>query len=206
MAGFAFALFRWLFLGEERSLHLTVLVGIVFGLLFRSLSAFLQRLIDPNAFQVLQDQLFASFSNVDRSLLAVAFAVTVLVGLALWRMGPVFDVLALGRSHAINLGVDYRRDVMAILLLVSVLVAVSTALVGPVTFFGLLVASLARLLVGTSRHAHVLPAAVLLGIVCLVGGQTVLERVFAFDTALSIVVEFLGGLVFLVLVVRGAAR
>jgi iron complex transport system permease protein len=87
-----------------------------------------------------------------------------------------------------------------------VLVAVSTALVGPITFFGLLVVSLARAFLGDSLHRHVLPAAVLLGIVALVGGQTVLERVFAFDTALSIIVEFLGGLVFIVLIVRGAAR
>jgi len=34
----------------------------------------------------------------------------------------------------------------------------------------------------------------------------ILERVFAFDTALSIIIEFVGGLVFILLVVRGAAR
>jgi iron complex transport system permease protein len=96
--------------------------------------------------------------------------------------------------------------VVILLMLVSILVAVSTALVGPITFFGLLVASLAHSLVGTSRHRHVLPAAALLAIICLVGGQTVLERLFAFDTALSIIIEFLGGIVFIILVLRRAAR
>jgi iron complex transport system permease protein len=91
-------------------------------------------------------------------------------------------------------------------MLVSVLVAVSTALVGPITFFGLLVASLAHSLVGTSRHRYVLPAAALLAIICLVGGQTLLERVFSFDTALSIIIEFVGGIVFIILVLRRAAR
>ena len=42
MVAFSGLLFRWLFLGEERSLHLLVLVGIVFGILFRSLSQFMQ--------------------------------------------------------------------------------------------------------------------------------------------------------------------
>ena len=69
-----------------------------------------------------------------------------------------------------------------------------------------MVASLAHSLVGTSKHKFVLPAAVLLAIICLVGGQTVLERVFAFDTALSITIEFLGGIVFIILVLRSAAR
>lgn len=206
MAGFAWVLFRWLFLGEERSLHLLVLVGIVFGIFFRSIATFMQRVLDPNAFQVLQDSLFASFQSVDTTLLSVSVALVAGVSLVLWRTAHAFDVLTLGRAQAISLGVDYRRTVMTILTSVAILVAVSTALVGPITFFGLLVASLARALLGNSLHRHVLPAAVLLGILALVGGQTVLERVFSFDTALSIIVEFLGGLVFILLILRGAAR
>jgi iron complex transport system permease protein len=206
MVGFSFLLFRWLFLGEERSLTLLVLVGIVFGILFRSLSQFMQRMLDPNAFNVLQDSFFASFATVDTTLLLVASLIVLAVTLVAWRLGHTFDILSLGRAHAINLGVDYRRVVVIILMLVSILVAVSTALVGPITFFGLLVASLAHSLVGSSRHRYVLPAAVLLAITCLVGGQTVLERIFAFDTALSIIIEFLGGIVFIILVLRRAAR
>ena len=199
-------LFRWLFLGEERSLTLLVLVGIVFGILFRSLSQFMQRLLDPNAFQVLQDTFFASFATVDTTLLLISTSIVAVVSLAALRLGHTLDVLSLGRAQAINLGIDYRRVVVILLMLVSILVAVSTALVGPITFFGLLVASLAHSLVGTSRHRHVLPAAALLAIICLVGGQTVLERLFAFDTALSIIIEFLGGIVFITLVLRRAAR
>jgi len=206
MVAFSSLLFRWLFLGEERSLHLLVLVGIVFGILFRSLSQFMQRLLDPNAFNVLQDSFFASFATVDTTLLASASLIVLVASVVAFRLGHSFDVLALGRAQAINLGVPYKRTVVTILMLVAVLVAVSTALVGPITFFGLLVASLAHGLLGTSRHRYVLPAAVLLAIVCLVGGQTVLERVFAFDTALSIIIEFLGGIVFIYLVLRRAAR
>lgn len=206
MVVFSGLLFRWLFSGEDRSLTLLVLVGIVFGILFRSLSQFMQRMLDPNAFQVLQDSFFASFATVDATLLGVASVIVVLVTLVVLRLGHTFDVLALGRAHAINLGIEYRRTVVIILMLVSVLVAVSTALVGPITFFGLLVATLAHSLVGTSRHHFVLPAAAFLAVICLVGGQTILERVFAFDTALSIIIEFLGGIVFIILVLRRAAR
>ena len=206
MVGFSGLLFQWLFLGEERSLHLLVLVGIVFGILFRSLSQFMQRLLDPNAFNVLQDSFFASFATVDTSLLLASGVIVGLVTLVGIRLMHTYDVLSLGRSQAINLGVDYKRTIVILLTLVSVLVAVSTALVGPITFFGLLVASLAHSLLGTSRHKYVLPAAVLLAVLCLVGGQTVLERIFAFDTALSIIIEFLGGVVFIFLVLRRAAR
>ncbi|NLC60484.1 MAG: iron chelate uptake ABC transporter family permease subunit, partial [Gammaproteobacteria bacterium] len=136
MVGFSLLLFRWLFAGGERSLHLLVLVGIVFGVFFRSLAGFMQRLLDPNAFQVLQDSFFASFSSIDATLLGVSWAIVIVICLLLWRIGHVFDVLALGRATAISLGVDYRRTVVGILAMIAVLVAVSTALVGPITFFG----------------------------------------------------------------------
>ena len=88
------------------------------------------------------------------------------------------------------------------LVLVALLVSVSTALVGPVTFLGLLVAHLAYRAMPTYRHAVVLPAAALIAAVTLVGGQLVLERVFSLNAALSIVIEFLGGLTLLVLLAR----
>ncbi|NGP17413.1 iron chelate uptake ABC transporter family permease subunit [Devosia aurantiaca] len=206
MVTFSGLLFRWLFLGEERSLHLLVLVGIIFGILFRSMSALMQRMLDPGAFNVLQDTMFASFATTDPTLLGISTVIVLAVSVVGWRLMHSFDVLSLGRAHAINLGVDYKRTVAIILVLVAILVSVSTALVGPVTFFGLLIATLAHGLIGQSKHRYVLPAAVLLAIVALVGGQTLLERVFAFDTALSIIIEFLGGAVFIFLVLRRSAR
>ncbi len=206
MVGLSSLLFGWLFLGQERSLTLLVLVGIVFGILFRSLSNFMQRMLDPGAFNVLQDTLFASFSMTDPTLLGVSVAIVVLVSLVGLRLMHTYDVLSLGRAQAINLGVEYKRTVTLILVMVSILVSVSTALVGPVTFFGLLVATLGHSLVGTSKHRFILLAAILIGIIALVGGQTLLERVFAFDTALSIIIEFVGGIVFILLVLRRSAR
>ncbi|NLB57566.1 MAG: iron chelate uptake ABC transporter family permease subunit [Gammaproteobacteria bacterium] len=206
MVGFSVLLFRWLFVGGGRSLHLLVLVGIVFGVLFRSLAELMQRMMDPNEFMVLQDSFFASFNSIDRTLLGISTVVVALASVALWRLHRSLDVLSLGRAAAIGLGEDYRATVMKLLVIMAVLVSVSTALVGPVTFFGLLVVSLAHALTGDGRHRHVLPASILVAIICLVGGQTLMERVFSFGTALSIIIEFLGGLVFILLVVRGAAR
>jgi iron complex transport system permease protein len=203
---FAGALFRTLFSGAIRSLHLLVLVGIVAGVLFRSLTNFIQRLIDPNEFVVLQDRFFASFNTFNAGLLPIAALLVGGASVLVWRMRWKLDVLALGRETAINLGLDHKRTITEVLALVTVLVAVSTALVGPVTFLGLLVANLAYLLIPSHKHALILPAAGLIAIVTLVGGQTLLERVFAFDTSLSIVIEFIGGITFIILLLRGATR
>lgn len=203
---FSGLLYYFLFVVGHRSLHLLVLVGIVFGLMVRSFTNLLQRVMDPTEFAVLQDAGFASFNSIDRDLLLVSGVVVGLVLLGVWRMRYTLDLLALGRDMAINLGVNYRRSVMLVLAAVSALVSVSTALVGPITFFGLLVANLAYALVRSYRHGVIIAAAALLAILTLVTGQLVLERVFAFDTSLSIIVEFVGGLVFIYLLVRGVVR
>ncbi len=195
------ALSQWLFVGARRDLQVLVLVGIVVGTLFRSLTTLLQRMLDPSAFTMLQDSFFASFGAVDETLIGITAVVVALALVALWRLRTTLDVLGLGREAATGLGVDHRRTVMAVLMIVAVLVSVSTALVGPITFFGLLVAHLSYRLVG-HRHAVVLPAAAGIAVLCLVGGQVLLERVFDFATGLSIIIDFAGGILFIVLMLR----
>lgn len=204
MSAFALALFLWMFRAGRSDVHLLLLVGIVFGVLFRSISSMLQRLIDPGEYQVLQDVMFASFTAVDRTMLTVAAVVTLVCLVIVWRLRRVLDVMSLGRAPSVNLGLDHRRLTLLVLVIVAVLVSVSTALVGPVTFFGLLVAHVAYQLMGSSRHSLTLPAASVVGVVALVGGQLLLKNVFAFDTGLSVVIEFFGGVVFIVLLLRGA--
>lgn len=206
LLAFGGLLYRWLFGATAHSLHLLLLAGIVLGVFFRAISGLLQRIMDPGEFLVLQDRMFASFNTVTQELLVLAALVVGAVLVALWRMHRVLDVLALGREAAIGLGVAHTRIVALSLGLVTVLVAVSTALVGPISFFGLLVANLAYLMFPTARHTVLVPAASLLGVVALVGGQTILERVLGHDTALSVVIEFIGGIVFILLVMRGGAR
>ena len=206
MVAFSALLYRWMFTGATRSLHLLLLVGVILGSLFRGLSSLLQRLMEPSEFIILQDLFFASFNNVDPALLGVSTVIVAVVVAVVWRARHTLDVLALGRDVAINVGVDHRKIVMRVLLGCSLLVAVSTALVGPVTFFGLLVVSLGYQLCRGFSHAWLLPIVVLIGAVALVGGQLVLEQVFGFSTALSVVIEFTGGILFLYLLLKGSLK
>ncbi len=206
MVAFSALLYRWMFTGATRSLHLLLLVGVILGSLFRGLSSLLQRLMEPSEFIILQDLFFASFNNVEPALLGVSAVIVAAVCTLVWRARHTLDVLALGRDVAINVGVDHRKVVMRVLLGCSLLVAVSTALVGPVTFFGLLVVSLGYQLCRGFSHAWLLPIVVLIGAVALVGGQLLLEQVFGFSTALSVVIEFAGGILFLCLLLKGSLR
>ncbi|MCY8441934.1 petrobactin ABC transporter permease YclO, partial [Bacillus spizizenii] len=129
---FSLVLYQIMFKGEGRNIFFLLLIGIVFGTLFGSLSSFMQMLIDPNEFQVVQDKMFASFNNINTDLLWLAFIIFLLTGAYVWRFTKFFDVLSLGREHAVNLGIDYDKVVKQMLIVVAILVSVSTALVGPI--------------------------------------------------------------------------
>ncbi|WP_460750567.1 iron chelate uptake ABC transporter family permease subunit [Marinomonas epiphytica] len=206
MSGALCLLYYWLFLRQKRELVVLVLVGIVLGVMFRSLNSLVARMIDPVEFDVLQDLMFASFSRIDGTLLGIASVLLVCLFVWLWRQRYVLDVLLLGDDNAINLGVDHRRMTLKLIVAVALLVSISTALVGPVTFFGILVANLAYSMAGSHQHRYVLPMASLLAIIALVGGQAILEHIMKFGTSLSIVVEFVGGIFFLWLVLRQGRR
>ncbi|MEW9613097.1 iron chelate uptake ABC transporter family permease subunit [Shinella sp. S4-D37] len=191
-------------LKSRLDMGLMLLAGVVFGVLFRSLHSLLARLIDPNEFSVVQSASFANFNAVRTDLLLFAAVVTVVAAVIAWRARHVLDIVSLGPDTATGLGVSWAGTVTGLLLLVSALVAVSTALVGPVAFFGLLVAALAERIVNTRRHAVLLPAAALAGILVLVGGQTLFQHALGNATALGVVIEFVGGLVFLLLLILGS--
>ena len=199
-------LFGTLLGSGARDIPRMILTGVILGVLFRSIAGFVARFLDPNAFFLVQAESAASFSRVDAALLPWAAGITTLAAAAALWLGPRLDVLALGRTPAVSLGLRHEGLVFLTLALVAVLVAVSTALVGPLAFLGLIVAALARPLAGTDRHRPLLWVAMLLSALMLVAGQWLFERVLGQQSALPAVVEFSGGLVFLGLLLKGRAR
>ncbi|MEY9532127.1 iron chelate uptake ABC transporter family permease subunit [Sinorhizobium fredii] len=189
----------WPLIRTRMDMNLMLLMGVTLGLLFRSLSQLLSRLLDPNAFAIVQTASFANFNMLRADLTILGTIITLAAAVVSWRARHVLDIVGLGREAAIGLGVSWIRTAASLLLLVAVLVAVSTALVGPVVFFGLLVAALAERVMRTQRHALLLPAAALIAIIILVGGQTLLQHGLGGASTLGVVIEFVGGLVFLAL-------
>lgn len=191
--------------GAEDVLRM-ILTGVILGVFLRGLSGFAARLLEPSEYSIVQQASFATFGAVDGTELAIAGSLLVpTLGAALW-LSPQLDAAALGRTTARSIGLDHDRVVLVALALVSLLVALSTALVGPVTFLGLLAASLAHAVLGTWRHARLIPAAALIGASILVAGQFLFERLLGLQSSLAVVVEFLGGLIFLYLVLRRSPR
>ncbi|MEC5272318.1 iron chelate uptake ABC transporter family permease subunit [Caldifermentibacillus hisashii] len=199
---FSGLLYKLLFKRNEQNIYFLLLIGFIIGTFFDSFSSFMQVLIDPNEFQIVQDRMFASFNNINTDVLLLATVLIILTLLLFLRFFKYLDVLALGRDHAINLGVDFDYVVKRLLVIVAILISISTALVGPITFLGLLVSNLAYEFLKTYRHFYLLLSASLISVVALVGGQLVVERIFTFSTTLSVIINFIGGVYFIYLLLK----
>lgn len=202
MVVLAALLYGRLLQSERTNIHQTLLLGIVIGTGLGGLSTYMQNLLNPSAFDILSARLIGNISNADVSQLTVAIPLAVVAGGLLLAMSRALDVLGLGRDAAIGLGVDHRRNSLMILMLTAVLMAVSTSLVGPMSFLGFLVAMTAYQLSDTHEHRFVLPMAWLVGVVILGGAYFTLRHIFYATGSVGIIIEAVGGVFFLIHLLR----
>ncbi|MDO5065791.1 MAG: iron chelate uptake ABC transporter family permease subunit [Propionibacteriaceae bacterium] len=202
MVAFAAVLFGWLLTGNRGNVHQTLLVGIIIGTGLGALSTYMARLLTPSEFDLLTARLIGNLSNADVSRLGLAVPLALVAGLLVLARCRRLDVMGLGRDVANTLGVDHRKESIRFLLLTAVLMAVSTSLIGPMSFLGFLIAMCAYQLSGTHEHRYVLPMAWCIGIVTLGGAYFVLRHVFYAQGTVGVIIEAVGGTFFLIHLLR----
>ncbi|EAB5261102.1 iron ABC transporter permease [Campylobacter jejuni] len=202
MVVFSLGLYKILF-SSDRSIYLIMLLGLVFGTLFSTLSSFFEVLIDPDEFMVIQGRMFASFDNIAFDVLILAYIISFLSFIWIFRYMKFLDPLNLGKDLAINLGINYQKISKQLMIIIAILTSISTALVGPITFLGLLVVNITYELFKTAKHSILLSACILISILALLGGVFFVSRVFDYNATISVVINFLGGIYFIYLILKG---
>jgi iron complex transport system permease protein len=202
MVGLAMVLYGWLLSGRYGNLQIMLLIGIIIGGGLGAISTFMQRLLTPSEFDVLAARLFGNVSNADASYLPLAIPLCIAASALLWMRSRRLNLLALGPDVSRSLGLDHKRELFIVLFLVAVLMATSTALVGPMTFLGFLVATLAYQFADTYDHRLIFPVAVLTAFTILAGAYFVMKNVFYAQGMVSILIELVGGTVFLIVILR----
>lgn len=202
MVGLSLLLYSWLLTGKNSNMHAMLLIGVVIGGGLGSLSTFMQRMLTPSEFDVLTARLFGSVNNADPQYYPLAVPLIAIAGGLLIFASRKLNVLALGKDACVNLGLNHKVLSIYVLVLVTVLMAVSTALVGPMSFLGFLVATLAYQLADTSDHRYLFPMSFVLGVVVLSGAYFLMNHVFYAQGVVSIIIELVGGAVFLFVLLR----
>lgn len=200
----ATVVYSWLFKMTGHNVLYVLLVGTVLTSFFSSIQSTLTRVMDPNEYDTLLTSLVASFSNINSEIIIFSVIILALIGVIFRKELALLDVITLGKEQAINLGVDYDRCIRRLLLAVTLCIAVATAMVGPISFLGLIIANISRQLLKTYRHTQLIAGAALMGVIALIGGQFIVERVFVYSISISVFITVAGGIYFLYLILKGS--
>lgn len=199
-------IYSYIFKKTRHNVLYVLLIGTVLTSFFSSIQSTLVRSMDPNEYETLLTTLVASFSNINEEIILLAAVLLAGVVIALRKEIGLLDIITLGKDQAINLGVDYDRTIRKLLLGVVLFISIATALVGPVSFFGLIVANLSRQLFKTYRHTELISGSALIGILLLIAGQLIVEHVYTYAIPISVFITVGGGLYFLYLLLAQRRR
>lgn len=195
-------IYSYMFKKTNHNVLYVLLIGTVLTSFFSSIQTTLTRIMDPNEYDILLSTLVASFSNINTEVIILSVVILAVLIFALRKDLAILDVLTLGKDQATNLGVDYDRSIRRLLLGVTICIAVATAMVGPISFLGLIIANLSRQLLKTYKHTQLVLGATLFGMIVLIGGQCIVERIFVYSVPISVFISVGGGIYFLYLLLR----
>ena len=198
----ATVIYSYLFKKTNHNVLYVLLIGTVLTSFFGSIQTTLTRVMDPNEYDSLLASLVASFSNINSEIIIFSVAMMLVVVFFLRKELALLDVITLGKDQAINLGVDYDRCIRRLLLGVTLFIAAATAMVGPISFLGLIIANLSRQLLKTYRHSQLILGSALFGMLVLIGGQLITEQVYSYTVPVSVFITVFGGIYFLYLLLK----
>lgn len=182
-----------------------LLLTMAFSMLLRNASTFLQVLMDPNEFDKLQSSLYPSFQkmNAQPMMIGVAIGLFVLLMMVFYRLRHQLDALHLGVDSAKMLGINTKRLSNVVIVVVIIMTSLSTILVGPLQFLGFMIANLTYQLTKEYKHGVLWLFSAVLGLVIVLAAQLIVERIFLLTIPISVFIEGIGGVLYLILLVKG---
>ena len=206
MGGSALLIYGYVFKKTNYNILYILLIGTVLSTLFTSITDTMIRAIDPNEYAVLQDSILAGFGSAKMSQILFALILMALVALIFWKDLTLLVVTSLGKNQAINLGINYDKSTMRLLVAVTLYITIATAMIGMISFLGFIIANLSKELFKTYKHKYLMLGSFLCGIIVLLLGQIIIEHVFEFTTVITVFINLFGGLYFLYLIFKNREK
>ncbi|MEA5515892.1 iron ABC transporter permease [Nodularia sp. UHCC 0506] len=145
-----------------------LILGLLFGYATSALVSILLQFSETNNIQTYLQWTFGSFGGVTWTQILV-LAPVVILGLAVAiPLSKSLNVLLLGESYAMSLGLAVERTRFWLIMSASILAGTITAFCGPIAFLGVSVPHLCRSLFNTSDHRVLVPAVTMMGAILAV--------------------------------------
>ncbi len=178
-----------------------ILTGIAISALISSVNGFLLLISGSSVNQILY-WLNGGFSGRgwNEFSVGIIFAVTGIIGSVL--ISKDLNVMNLGDELSVSLGLNLKRFQKVSVILSSLLAASAVSIAGIISFVGLIVPNLSRLLIGDD-HRYAVPCSVILGAIFLLVSDTIARTVISpAEIPVGIITSFIGAPVFIWLILR----
>lgn len=196
-----FLMFLLLMRKNKNNIVLILLLGLVIASLASSISTFIQVFMHPEDFQSVISLTNVNIHKINEELVFYLLPVMIIISGLFYLMHKSYDVMSLGEENAINLGLNYNKKANYTLVLITIATAIATALIGPISFLGLIVVNLSKELTKSNKHLTLNITASLLTIIIVLGGQVLLE-LLNFKTPVTVIINLIGGIYMIYLLIK----
>lgn len=201
MIGIVTIMFLSVLRKNKNNIILLLLFGLVITSLASSITNFIQVFMNPDEFQQVVSLTTVNINAINSNLVFISLPIFIIMISLFSLEHKYYDVMSLGEDHAINLGVNYNKKSNLTIFYITISMAVATALVGPLSFLGLIVVNSAKELFKTNKHKTLMITSSLIAITIILGGQVILE-LLSFKTPVTVVVNLIGGLYLIYILVK----
>jgi iron complex transport system permease protein len=152
-----------------------LMFGLVLSGILRSASRYLQTIMSVNDFYRVQAAASINVNNMNTNIITLAVPIMLAVIWVIFSQHRTYDVMSLGEDQSKSLGIRYELEVNVNLVLTAIGMSVATALIGSLTFLGLLSVNISRELLKTHRHLPLFSCSAALAAFTLIFAQGAVE-------------------------------
>ena len=175
-----------------------ILIGVIFTMFISAIISLVITFASDHT-RSLTFWTMGSFSGTNYDQVKVMALVLLACGGILIRFSPELNAFAIGEDNARHIGVNVKRVKLIVLITVSVLIGVCVSIAGTVSFVGLIMPHIARMLVGPN-HKRLLPAALFSGaIFLLLADLTARTLLSPIELPIGVVTSIVGAVAFVVI-------
>ena len=196
-----------LFARKVRGMSVLLVVGIMIGNICSAITDFFITFADEANVANLHAWSMGSFSAIAWPNLTAVSVVVLIALCAAFLLSKPISAYQLGENYARSMGVNVKLFRVALIGLSSVLSACVTALSGPISFVGIAVPHMTKLLFGTAKPVVIIPGSFLLGSVFCMGCDLIARVAFApTELNISTVTSVFGAPVVIAMMLRRRER
>lgn len=175
-----------------------ILIGVIFTMFISAVISLIVTFASDHT-RTLSFWTMGSFSGVNYDQAKILGITLVICGGILIRFSPELNAFAIGEDNARHIGVNVKRVKLIILITVSVLIGVCVSIAGTVSFVGLIMPHIARMLVGPN-HKRLLPASLFSGaIFLLLADLTARTLLSPIELPIGVVTSIVGAVAFVII-------